>query len=99
MASRALQDLPATNQTVAIRKKLQAFKQAMIRDFIYNIVNVCMAVLVATLLLDYCLFIGGFLNLFGMLPSAIVNLTKLLPRSKKQSAIATHKGQPRTVQT
>jgi hypothetical protein len=38
MASRALQDLPSTNQSVAIRKKLRAFKQGMLRDLVLAVV-------------------------------------------------------------
>jgi hypothetical protein len=98
MASRALQDLPSTNQSVAIRTKLRAFKQGMLRDFMVLSLFSCMLGLTAALLLDYSTLICGFACLTTLLPGAVINLIKLLPRKKKLPATGTRKGQPRTVQ-
>ena len=57
-----------------------------------------MLVLTAALLLDYCMLIVSLAGLACLLPSAVINLIKLLPRTKKLPATGTRKGQPRTVQ-
>jgi hypothetical protein len=98
MASKALQELPPTNQTVAIRKKLRAFKRAMLRDFVLCVICSFWMVLIATLLLEYCMLIWGIGCLAALLPGAAINLIKLLPRTKKQPATGTRNGQPRTLQ-
>jgi hypothetical protein len=98
MASKAQQDLPRTNQSVTILRKLRAFKQAMLRDYIVTMFNIAFLVLAATLLLDYTLFIVGLTCMLSLLPGAVINLSKLLPRTKKQPTTGTREGQLRTVQ-
>jgi hypothetical protein len=70
MASRALQDLPQTNQSVVIRKKLRAFKQGMLRDCIVCSVISVGGVVIAALLPDYLVLIGGYMAILGLLPGA-----------------------------
>jgi hypothetical protein len=40
----------------------------------------------------------GFASLAALLPGGVINLIKLLPRTKEPPARGTRKGQPRTVQ-
>jgi hypothetical protein len=99
MASRALRDLPPTNQSVAIREKLQAFKQTMVEYCIWNaFVGPIMGTLCYTLLLEYSTFVFGCGTLISLIPNSVINLAKLRHRTKKHPTKGTRKGQPHTVQ-
>jgi hypothetical protein len=84
---------------VAIRKKLRAFKQGVLRDLVLTVVvGVLLPGITVALLLDGLLYAHvGFASLAFLLPGGVINLIKLLPRTKEPPARGTRKGQPRTV--
>jgi hypothetical protein len=99
LASSALRELPDTNQTVQIRRKVQSFKRTMIYHCLLCLFVVLVMVLFSSLLLEYQLFCGACVFLLcGVVPGLSINLAKLLPHNTKHSKKRSNTSKPRTVQ-